>query len=376
MRQVIVVGVYVKGDGYPNVTQRITALQHTQGLKVIELNHPFQATARQKGVYGMKAGRWVRFVRAHLLVAIRLPFLARSAVVYVPYPAFGVLLWWSVLPRRCRPARIVADAFISWYDTAVEDRALLATTGIAARLLRRLEARAYRLVDQLLVDTPINREYFIELFALDPAHVKAMPLAIDEAAYCHKPYEPVAGRCTVLFVGTFVPLQGVDVIAAAIRLLDHRADINFRIIGYGQMAPAMEKIIAEYDATRIDWIKDWQSASQVAAEIERADICLGIFGAGAKTQRVWPLKNYAYMSVGRALITGDTTCARHITRDEQTSCFLGIPCADARSLAQSIELLADTPSLRVEYARRARSFYERNLSLQSTQAQLLESLFP
>ncbi len=354
MRRVIVVGVHVKSDGYPNVTQRINSLLNTKGLEVVEINHPFQAAAGQRGVYGMKIGRWFRFVLAHLWVAIRLPFLERSAVVYVPYPAFGVLLLWSVLPRRCRPARIVADAFISWYDTAVVDRALLATTGIAARLLRRMEARAYSIADLLLVDTSINREYFIELFGLNPTSVKAMPLAIDEAVYCHKHYEPAAGPCTILFVGTFVPLQGVDVIAAAMQLLAHRDDIRFRIIGYGQMAPVVEKIIAEYDSTRVTWIKAWQSASQVAEEIERADICLGVFGAGAKTQRVWPLKNYAYMSVGRALITGDTACARHITQGEQSSCFLGIPCSDAQSLASSIELLVDAPSLRVEYARQAR----------------------
>lgn len=374
-QRVTVLGAYVKGDGYPNVLQRLIALQQLADLEVKEINYPFQSATNRAGIYGSRFLRLARFVVAHAAIALRLPFLGTGEVVYVPYPAALVLWIWSLLPKALRPKRVVVDAFISWYDTAVEDRGLLKAKGFGARLLKRMEARAYRFADQVLVDTPLNREYFISLFALEPDKVIALPLAIDEMAYSASAYEPVPGRCTVLFVGTFVPLQGVDIIVAAMRVLANRTDINFRIIGHGQTAQVMEEITSEQNATRITWITDWLSADQVAGEIARADICLGIFGSGAKTQRVWPLKNYAYMSVGRALISGDTACARQMQQGENGLPFVAVPCADPTALAQAIERLVATPMLRVDYAQRARSYYERQLSMKRTQELLFGALF-
>ena len=60
----------------------------------------------------------------------------------------------------------------------------------------------------------------------------------------------------------------------------------------------------------VEWERGWQSAEALAAAIRAADICLGIFGAGDKAQRVWPLKNYSYIAVGRDLISDDTPEAR------------------------------------------------------------------
>lgn len=370
-----VLGVHVKSDGYPNVTQRIRALKNMPDVVVHEINVPFQSSSKHAGMYGARFLRITRFVLVHMAIGLRLLTSRSKEIVYIPYPAALVLWMWSWVPKILRPQRIVVDAFISWYDTAVVDRELLAATSFVARLIHRIEARAYRLADQLLVDTPLNRQYFIDLFKLDAKKVIDLPLAIDEQAYMFQAYSAVTYRCTVLFVGTFVPLQGIEVIVAAMRLLQHRSDIDFRIIGDGQQAKIMEGFTTANPGAHVTWIRNWLPAAEIAAEISRADICLGIFGSGAKTQRVWPLKNYGYMSVGRALITGDTACARLMATDGVPKAFVSVPCGDAESLARSIEALADAPDLRSEYAQRARSYYLAHMSVALGAARLASELF-
>ena len=366
--RIIIAGVHDSSDAYPNVKYRVLGFHNAKGILVREYRYTFRWRpfacrrrswwSRLASIVGMVFGAFF----SHLRAVIACVLYARSESVYVPYPAPLVLFCLSFLPQPLRPGKIVADAFISLYDTMVFDRAMISGGGLPARLLRWMERRSYRFCDLVVADTEMNAAYLTQIFQLPAGRVIALPLAIGEQIYSYTPYIPHDGQRTVLFIGTFVPLQGTDVIAEAVSLLRNEPGIHFRIIGYGQTAESARESLERHACRNYVWIEEWQDAAALAKEIRRADICLGIFGATDKAQRVWPLKNYAYMACGRTIITGETNCARSLIRGTDRAPFATVPTGDPQALAAAILSLACDDAARTEYANLARGFYERHLA--------------
>ena len=373
-----ILGVHLKSEGYPNVTYRIKALHSCTSMRIREINYSFRTdldTGESSGCgFRVLAApvAALRFIYAHLNVFVRYFGVDRGRMVYLPYPAVLLLLMFSLLPRALRPKVIAVDAFISVYDTVVSDRNLAREGGVVARLIWWLENRAYSVTDVVFVDTIFNAQYFKKTFSsLYDKDVVALPLSIDESFYSHAEYRANQSTCHVIFFGTFVPLQGVEIISKAAILLVDRPDIRLSLVGNGQVAGAVTEILSRYDCKNIEWITSWQSKEQIKALIDSADICLGIFGSGKKAQRVWPLKNYHYMAVGRPLITGDTDCARYLAGFANgAKPFLMVPCGDASALAEAIKALADSPESRVALAEASRQFYVSNLSAETAARRL------
>ena len=377
---VTILGVHVKSTGYPNVTFRIRDLRQSPQLRTREINFPFRALNwRQRNrsrAWKMLHSLWtaVRLTYAHMHILFAYFWQGRPNKLYIPYPSTLVLLCLSLLPKAWRPGYVVADCFISLYDTVVTDRGLISPSRWAARALKALESRSYRAADIIVVDTDLNAVYFRDTFGLMPSKVMALPLSIDESVFRPSPYQPNGDACTVLFIGTFVPLQGADIIARAAVILGARRDVRFRLIGYGQTADAVERVFASGRPESVEWVTQWMDSECLAEEIRNADICLGIFGAGPKAQRVWPLKNYAYMAIGRAIITGDTLLSRHMLQQTDSAPFLTVSHGDPEALAAAIVTLVQYPERRKNYANNARLFYDRNLCSRIAREQLVAQL--
>lgn len=374
-----ILGVYIKSDAYPNVKYKVEGLLQAKLLSVREINFPpecFQRIGDTPSLIGLIKSLWsaVRFGYAHLRAIMAVVSLNQPRNLYIPYPAVFLLYLLSFLPARWRPDKICADAFISLYDTIVKDRKLIAPENPLARLLYAIEKRAYQNADLVLVDTKINASYLSGLFRIPVDRVMALPLSINEVIYAPSPYMPDPNGCTVLFIGTFVPLQGVDVIARAIVLLQLQQRVHCRLIGNGQTARAVASILESADCTNYTWERHWQSAANLAMEIQRSDICLGIFGDGEKSQRVWPLKNYAYMATGRTIVTADTCVAREILNDSGEDSFKTVAPGHPEELAQAIIDLANNPKQRSYYAEASRRYYERHLSNTVSLNRLLQAL--
>lgn len=377
---VTILGVHVKSTGYPNVTYRIRELKQSPQLRTQEINFPFCVFSlhqrNRSRAWKLLRLLWaaVRLTYAHLYILFAYFWHGRPDKLYIPYPSALVLFCLSMLPKAWRPRYVVADCFISLYDTAVTDRGLISPSSWAARALKSLESRSYRAADIIVVDTDLNASYFRETFGLTPSKVIALPLSIDESVFRPAPYLPSGDSCSVLFIGTFVPLQGADVIAQAAVILGARHDVRFRLIGSGQTAEAVERVFAGGRPENVEWVTQWVDSERLAEEIRDADICLGIFGAGSKAQRVWPLKNYAYMAIGRAIITGDTQLSRRMLQQSDSAPFMTVPHGDPVALAAAIVTLAQQPERRKYYAKNARLFFDRNLCSRIAHEQLVSHL--
>lgn len=364
-KSLLVLGVHLKSEGYPNTLYRLRDLEASGLFQMTEINISMwsKGTQNRHGVSRLTRNIW-QAVIAHIVVIARyLVTHKRPERMYVPYPGVFVLFLLSCLPARLRPQRVVADAFISLYDTIVLDRQLLRQNGVPARILKWMERRAYVYADKVVVDTQQNARFLCSLFGLPGSKAVAIPLSIDEISFKHTQHHPHPGICRVLFVGTLVPLHGVGTILEAARLLSGRPDIHLKLIGDGQDAPLVE-MWSHTHKIPLEWEREWQPSHRIAKEINQADICLGIFGAGDKTQRVCPFKVYAYASMGRAIITGETRWLKETTERLSYEPFAKVPVNDAVALATKISQLADDPTLRAKLAASSHAFYQTHLGNQ------------
>lgn len=376
-QKLLVLGVHIKSEAYPNTLFRIQFLKRLNTFLFEEINHPLTPTShsnyRKRSVW---AAVWNGCI-AHLIV-----FLAylrdiwrsgRPEIVYLPYPAILTAALLSILPARLRPGKVILDGFISIYDTVVLDRGLLLPKSLTAKLLYKIERRAFHFADKVIIDTAENAEYLIKLFKFPIQKFVVIPLSTDETNFTASPYPTESPQpCKVLFIGTMIPLHGIHVIAETIRLLSHRHDIHFHLIGDGQDSSIVECVSPlPPNAT---WHRGWKSSAELAQAIRSADICLGIFGNGDKTQRVCPYKIYAYAGIGRAIITGRTRWSIAAEKAFIQRLFALIEPNNSKALAEKIIELTENTEKRRQYANASSLFYQGSLSNTIAHQKLLQLL--
>lgn len=358
--RVFILGVHLKSEGYPNVLYRINDVKSCSWCDVEEINEPMfmdHSSVKKPG--------WFRFskaVYAHVLVLTKFFLVCRVANVYIPYPAIFVAYTISLLPRFLRPKRVILDAFISIYDTIINDRKLLAPKSLPAKLLKHIEGRAYAKADVVIVDTPHNVSYICEEFNLDKKKVVYIPLSTNETHFVAKPYRKKStSLCNVLFIGTFVPLQGVSIVFKAAKELLDFPYIQFKIIGDGQASEGIDDVMVK-ELTNVEWDKRWKTPEELALLISEADICLGVFGDTDKAQRVCPFKLYLYAASARAILTGDTDWSVDTCKRANYTPFGRVEINNSSALAEKIKKLSSSYEDRLQLALGSRKFYEEELS--------------
>ncbi|MGH9212802.1 MAG: methyltransferase domain-containing protein [Acidimicrobiales bacterium] len=287
-------------------------------------------------------------VAARVMVGwIRL--LARSRPVRRPeVVVIGYLSHFDVHLARLRwpRAHLVLDYMVSLADT-VRDRGIDRYPAVV-KLFQWIDRAAIRQADTVLVDTPEQ----IEL--IPAAHqAKAVVAPVGAArAWLEAGRHRVGstGPMRVVFFGLYTPLQGARTIGEAIdKLTDH--DITWTMVGVGQDR-AVTEAAADRGGTRsVSW-RDWIDADELPRLVAHHDVCLGIFGTGAKARRVVPNKVYQGAAAGCAIVTSDTAPQRAAFGDAAVY----VPPGDPDALASALASLASetTELVRQQQAARAR----------------------
>ncbi|MDO6460359.1 glycosyltransferase [Granulosicoccaceae sp. 1_MG-2023] len=363
--RVAVLGVSQLSDSYPNVIYKIEALQRLYGDDVcvdVRSNGGERFSAGPGRGFGARFGSMCRFLLGHAGLLLHwLPRVRSFDRVYVVYPGIFVVLGLLVLPRSWR-APIVLDAFISLYDTVVNDRRLLRRDSLLARLLYRFERRAFSGSTRVIVDTEENKQFYAGLFCLSADKFASVPLSVPALQPVLKPAGPTL-NC--LFIGTFVPLQGVPVLAEVAALLQDRDDIKLTVVGTGQDAGVFRSAIEHVSHERLCWIEGHLPTEKLVALLEETDVCLGIFGSTAKTARVLPFKIYYYLASGKPVVTAGTDCLQRLENLAPDRSPFVLTDRDAASVAAALQKLADDKATVSAKAVWAREFYARFLSTEA-----------
>jgi len=315
--------------------------------------------AAWKGSSAALAWRIVRrAIPAYMRLMARFVCMPECDVVVVGYAGYFDVLVARLLMAFGRRRPLVLVAFISLYDTVVVDRRQVAPRSWKARMLKRIDAAAFRAADLVLVDTEAQRRYFARLFALPEERFQRSFVGEDDEVFrsgsSTRP-RPEAGRLRVLFFGTYVPLHGVEFIIEAAEILKEEEGFEFTLIGNGQQYARTRSDAAHRRLDRLQFVSEWVRPSALVDYIEASDICLGIFGTTDKAARVIPYKVYDALAVGRPVVTRDSPAIREILVHEKSA--LLCPPGDGAALAAALTRLLEDRELRLDLAARGRETY-------------------
>ncbi len=280
---------------------------------------------------------------------------------------------WLKLATVWTGHKIVFDPFISRYNTEVEDRKFYRPYSVRALRASWQDYAACASADYLVFDTVEHKDYFYRRYRLRKPFAIVRVGVEEDVFYPREPQpsEVEAGRCEVLFYGTYIPLQGVPIIVRAAELLRGEAGIHFTLIGDGQEFSAVRAEVERAALPNLTLERGLQPPAQLAARIAAADVCLGIFDDGIKAGHVVPNKVVQCAAMAKPIITRESSAvARDFVHGE--SVWM-VPPGDARALANAVLALARSRQERAVLSRGARSAFERAYSVKS-QVEIMRAL--
>ena len=256
-----------------------------------------------------------------------------AEAVLVTFPGHYLMpLAWR-LTRRPRK-KLIFDAFISLYDTQVSDRKKYSPLNPFAWFLYLVDFVSMHLADEVWIDTEAHKKFLSKRFFLSARRIRVISVGTRDDLFTPGP-RPQNERFEVLFYGTYIPLQGVEHILGAVKILNDNEKIRFTLIGSGQTKGQMTKFAEENTLKNVTFME--RVPFETLPDLIRgADLCLGIFGTSGKAQRVIPHKVYDAVACGVPVLTADSPAMREQFEDgnEVIFCEAGNPEDIARKITE------------------------------------------
>ncbi len=317
----------------------IQGLNH-YGAEVIEQRVPVWDDVPDKSALSraQRLLRWFRLVAAYPALLLRFLRTPRPDVVCVGYMGqVDVLVLWPF--ARLRRVPVAWDAYLSLYNTVVEDRRLC-SPGARARLLYLMEWLGVRAADRVFLDTDAHCDDFAQRFGVDRARLRTVRLGVEEDVF-FPPEQPTVRRngprFRLLFYGQLAPLHGVDVILKAAKRCEG-LDTEWLLVGRGQSSDDVRRLLDDLKPTNVRWIP-WVPYRELVDLVHEADVCLGIFGNGRKARMVIPNKVLQSLAAGCPVITADTAAIRE--RTWPPGAVMLVPPGNPDALARKVRTLVE-----------------------------------
>lgn len=194
--------------------------------------------------------------------------------------------------------------------------------------------------DLLIADTEAHKKYFVSEFHGDEKCIETLYLEANDKIYFQREQQKcneLKQKFVVLYFGSILPLQGVQVVLDAIRELKAQQNVYFDIIG---------KIPDKYNKPMQDNVcyTDWLSQEKLAEHIANADLCLaGHFNSNIeKAKRTIPGKVFIYEMMGKTMILGDSAANRELFNEDEKHIF--VPLGNVLALSMAIRERAQKAS--------------------------------
>jgi glycosyltransferase involved in cell wall biosynthesis len=253
------------------------------------------------------------------------------------------------------------DYMISGSETAKDRKS--SGGGLKSMAIAALDEAALNASDIVIVDTEEHYD------TLPASHRnKGVVVHVGAPTFWFKTKHSEKARAkneplSVAFFGTYTPLQGAPVIGEALRLVTKPMRVT--MIGSGQDFDETQQN-AKGTKADVTW-NNWVDAAQLPSVIAAHDVCLGVFGTGAKASQVVPNKVYQGAAAGCAVITSDTVPQRRILGDAA----LLVEPGNAKALAHALDALAADARLLAQYRTAALNLANKEFTPEHVVANLL-----
>jgi glycosyltransferase involved in cell wall biosynthesis len=374
--KVITFGIYSKEPEYPRFRNLLAGLASAE-IEVHECRFDMAGDFRERFRSATSPLGMVRFLASLMASYASLSWQffrsPQADAILIVYPGYFHVHFVKFLTLfRNRRAVLLYDVFFSLYDTLVRDRQLVTESSLTGRMIYRIDRSACRNADIVLVDTHAHASYLSQILDIDEQKCRRVFVGPT-----FEPYpEPVSStdggeEFNVLFVGTYIPLHGVETILRTARELADKRAIRFLLVGDGQQRAEMENLAKEWQLDNVRF-RDWVPAAELGSLVRSSDLTLGIFGTTEKAGRVIPIKVFDICAAGVPFVTADTPAIREAFSHGENAYL--VPPGDPEALAQAILELRTNRELRDRIAAGAHRLAVTTFSIDSIGTQLVKTI--
>lgn len=263
---------------------------------------------------------------------------------------------------------LIFDPLISAWDKVVFERRKFTPSSSASKRLQRREQGMFAKADLVLADTSAHARFFIEDLSARAERTRVVQVGADETLFRPQPAQLSGPTPEILFYGSFLNLQGPEVIVRAARTMP---EVRWTLLGDGPLRKTCEESSRGLAHIRFE---DWIPYEDLPQRIGRATILLGIFGSSPKAGRVIANKVFQTLACGRPLITRESEAFPAALRSDPTCGITFVPAGDPVALAAAVWDLLAQPELLPVRGQQARASYARWFAEDGIKKSLSEAL--
>jgi len=277
------------------------------------------------------------------LILLRFLFcFQKYSLIFVGF--LGQVLMPLVKLRTRKP--IIFDAFISLYDTLCLDRKIFKPNSLMGKLAFWLDKKSCEWADAVITDTDAHADYFSKTFDIKRDKFQTIYLGADTDIFYPRNTPENTDKFIIFYYGSGLPLQGIDVILKAAKIIEKNEKIVFQLVG--PIRKKYKSLINSLNPKNIEFI-DWIPYEQLPEKIAQADVCLGgHFSNIDKAKRIISGKTYQFIAMKKPIIIGDNNANRELF-DHRKSSYM-VKMSDPQSLVDGILELNSNPRLAARIA--------------------------
>lgn len=269
---------------------------------------------------------------------------------------------------------LIFDPLISAYDKQIFERKKFAINSSKAKKLLDWEEKLFHQADLIIADTQAHAAYFSEQFKVAKEKTHVVYVSADEKLFTpsktpsrHEEKKPL----DILFYGSYVPLQGADIIVKAASQYQG-PEVSWTLLGDGSMRKECETLANELGVTNVHFA-DWMEYQDLPKRIQAADIVLGVFGDTPKAGRVMPNKVFQSLAMAKPVVTQSSSA--YPSGVQECKGMSWVAAGSASELASEVSKLAElTAEERKMLGQFSRQAYEDHLSWKVSVKQFNEAL--
>lgn len=278
-------------------------------------------------------------------------------LMLVGFPGYFVMFLAWILTSK----PIIFDSYISYYDGLLDrhDYSRSHPRLIVALLVDKFSAMCANVV------LTINNEYkkfFINVLKIPSRKMEVLHKGADETIfYPRANFESSEkNKFYITWWGSYIPLHGVKYIIDSAILLKDQKNIEFHLIGNGQLKEKTKQKVKDSNLNNVVF-HDSMSIDLLINEISKADVVLGLFNDSPKALRCVTNKVYEAIAMGKAVITENSPANSEIFTHKENACI--IPPANPQALASAIKDLLGSPELRTTLSEGALELFQKHFTI-------------
>jgi len=290
-------------------------------------------------------------------ILARLPFkMFHKDVYFVAYMGHFLV----PLMRFVTQKPIIYDFYLSLYDVMCHDRKLYKPESLLGRFTYWLEKKSLQDATTIIVDTQKLIDTLSEEYSIDKEKFVRVPLTINEEHVYPQEVTRYKEHFTVLYVGSYIPLHGTEVIIEAAKILQEKNEaISLLMIGQGPDLEKCQKLAKNYGLNNIEF-KGFMPLADLNHYYNACDINLGLFNDGERANAVVLNKTNDAFRVGKPHLTLKTDAMKESFSDNKDIFY--VKDTKPETLANRIITLKNNPALVKEVGKNALLAYDTKLS--------------